>query len=198
MIPNSQEKQIVKRIVNLLKEQQIKLPYPIQGSFSSTDEDSAHKLTKMEKEIDDILPKIYEMGINPKMYDVSLEIKKTNDNSFTTTYSLKIDKSDDGKAWMGFATRGSIGSDYEKRADGQISGKENQDGKSLEDKLKGIGAIEIIPISNSPIVDKNVPFKQYFFQFTKGKYPAITSKKTSGQDTNNTDTKKFDYEKFEF
>ncbi len=165
--------------MGLLSEATIQLPYFVKGSFNSTDADSAHKLTKMEAEIDGILPQIYSQGVNPKMYDVSLSITQ-NSGYFTTTYGVRIDKSDDGKAWMGFASRGSIGGGYEQRADGQISGTENKDGKSLEKKLKGIGAIEIIPIEPSPIINrKSPPFKQYFFQFTKQKYPPIGSQSKS-------------------
>ena len=71
----------------------------------------------------------------------------------------------DGKAWMGFTSRGSFGGDYIRRADGQISGSENKDGKSLEEKLKGIGAGDIELITTYE--DSTVPVKQIFFQFTK-------------------------------
>ena len=82
------------------------------------------------------------------MYDVKLKVVR-NGNTYTTTSSLTINKSDDGKAWTGFASRGAIGGDnYVNRADGQISGKENKDGRSLKERLEGIGAIEIIPILN--------------------------------------------------
>jgi hypothetical protein len=72
---------------------------------------------------------------------------------------------------MGFTSRGSFGTDYIKRADGQMDGSENKDGKSLETKLKSIGAGDIETISIYE--DSNVPVKQYFVQFTKPeKYPA--------------------------
>jgi hypothetical protein len=166
----------IKDMMGLISEQTIKLPHVISDSFNSTDADSAHKLTKMEADIDKVLPQIYSQGINPKMYNVSMSITN-NKGYFTTTYSITIAESDDGKAWTGFASRGSISNDYESRADGQISGSENQDGKSLAQKLKSIGALEIIPINPSPIVDRKVPFKQYFFQFTKQKYPSLPSNK---------------------
>ena len=82
------------------------------------------------------------MGINPKITDLSASITK-NGEQYTTIYRATVTKSNDGKAWMGFTSRGSIGNDYIKRADGQIDGTENKDGKSLEQKLKGIGAGEI-------------------------------------------------------
>ena len=72
---------------------------------------------------------------------------------------------------MGFTSRGSFGSDYIKRADGQIDGSENKDGRSLEEKLKSIGAGDIELIKT--YLDSKVPVKQMFYQFTKPeKYPA--------------------------
>ena len=104
------------------------------------------------------------MGINPKITDLSASITK-NGEQYTTIYRATVTKSNDGKAWMGFTSRGSIGNDYIKRADGQIDGTENKDGKSLEQKLKGIGAGEIETIKIYE--DAGVSVKQYFVQFTK-------------------------------
>lgn len=160
-----------------LNEQTITLPLPISDTFTSYDEDSAHRLTGLEKKIDIALEKIYNQGINPKMYDVKLQVVR-NGNTFTTSSSLIIDKSNDGKAWTGFATRGSIGYDYVNRADGQIDGSANADGRSLKEKLEsGADAVEIIPISNSPITINNVQLKQYFVQFTKSSKPNHASSK---------------------
>jgi hypothetical protein len=115
------------------------------------------------------------------MYDVKLKVVR-NGNTYTTTSSLTIDKSDDGKAWTGFASRGSIGYGYVNRADGQIDGSGNADGRSLEEKLKsGADAVEFLPISNSPITISNVELKQYFVQFTKSLKPSHTSSKSTSQ-----------------
>ena len=143
-------------------------------------------MKQLELEVDNILPQIYGQGINPKMYDVSLSITRSG-NVYTTTYSLKIDKSDDGKAWTGFYSRGSAGgNDYIQRADGQIDGTNNKDGKSMKTRLEGIGAVDIIPISNSPIINtKSVGYKQYFFQFTKISKPSHD--KTAEPTPNDTD-----------
>jgi len=165
-----------------LMEQTITLPQTVSDTFTSYDGDSAHRLTGLEKKIDIALEKIYNQGINPKMYDVKLQVVR-NGNTFTTSSSLIIDKSDDGKAWTGFATRGSIGYDYVKRADGQIDGSANADGRSLKEKLEsGADAVEIIPISNSPITINNVQLKQYFVQFTKSSKPSHASSKPTSEE----------------
>ena len=151
---------------------QIQLPQTVSGSFTSSNGDDAHNFAELEKKLEKLLPEIYAQKINPKMTAVTAKITKNGDNNFTTTYSVTVDKSDDGKAWMGFTARGSYGGDYLRRANGQIDGTENQDGKSLKEKLSSIGAGEIIDIAGSPVEDKTVPFKEYFVQFTKPqKYP---------------------------
>ena len=179
----------------LLKEQ-IQLPQIVKGSFSSTDGDDAHNFIELEKKLDQLLPQLYNQGINPKITSVTASIKK-NGNQFDTKYSVTVDKSNDGKAWMGFTARGSFGHDYQQRADGQIDGSENEDKKSLKQKLESIGAIDIEEIKGSPVEDNSVPFKEYFFQFTKVKYPPLkannslkTSKTNPTYINQNTDTLK--------
>jgi hypothetical protein len=154
---------------NLILEQTVSLPVTVNGSFISYDGDSAHNFKELELKLDVLLPRIYNSGINPKITNITATITKDK-KTFTTTYSATINKSDDGKAWMGFTARGSFGSNCAQRAKGQITGTENVDGRSLEQKLKGIGAgeIEIITV----VEDLGVPFTEYFIQFTKPqKYP---------------------------
>jgi len=179
-IITEEEKKSIRGLYGL-NEQTITLPLPISDTFDSNGGDAAHNLKGLEKKIDIALEQIYNQGINPKMYDVKLKVVR-NGNTYTTTSSLTIDKSDDGKAWTGFASRGSIGYDYVNRADGQIDGTGNKDGRSLEEKLKSdADAVEIIPISNSPIIISNVELKQYFVQFTKSLKPSHTSSKSTPQ-----------------
>ena len=136
----------------------------VSGTFTSGDGDTAHNFKNLEDKLGPAMKEIYDAGINPKIKSVTAKITKDN-NQFTTTYKAIVGQSDDGKAWMGFTSRGSFGNDYIRRADGQISGSSNKDGRSLEEKLKGIGAGEINVITTYE--DSAVPVKQYFVQFTK-------------------------------
>ena len=171
-------------VMGVLSEQSISLPKIISGSFTSYDADSAHKFNNLEKELEVVLKDAYNSGYNPKITNISVSIKKNN-NTFITTYKLTVDNSNDGLAWMGFTTRGSIGSDYENRADGQINGQGDKNGKSLVEKLKSIGAGEIEYIAGTPIIDRTVPFKQYFVQFTKpNQYPPHTTNQNKPQQNN--------------
>lgn len=153
-----------------VKTESKKVTKNVSGSFTSNDGDSAHNFKELETKLGQVLVEMYNSGINPKIKTIDASITKS-DNQFTTTYNATVGNSTDGKAWMGFTSRGSFGTDYKKRADGQISGSENADKRSLEDKLKTIGAgdIEVITTYEDP----SVPVKQYFVQFTKPKeYPA--------------------------
>jgi hypothetical protein len=148
-----------------------KVTKTVSGSFTSNDGDSAHNFAELENKIGPVLKEVYDMGVNPKILSVTAKISKSG-NGFSTSYNATIGNSDDGKAWMGFTSRGSFGPRYQERADGQIEGSTNLDGRSLEDKLKGnLGAGEVAVIS--VYEDKSVPVKQYFVQFTKPKeFPA--------------------------
>ena len=144
---------------------------PISGSFMSNNGDSAHNFKELETKIGIALDEMYKAGTNPKIKSVTAKIIN-NKGIFSTSYVAEIGPSDDGKAWMGFTARGSFGADYAKRADGQISGSENKDGRSLEEKLKSIGAGEIVVIGQ-PYEDATTQVKEYFVQFTKPKeFPA--------------------------
>jgi hypothetical protein len=205
-IITEEEKKSIRGLYGL-NEQTITLPHSVSDTFNSNDGDTAHRLTVFEKKVDKDIEQIYNQGINPKMYDLSFNVVR-NGNTFTTTVSLVINKSDDGKAWTGFASRGSYGPGYEKRADDQITGEGNKDGRSLKEKLEsGADAVEIIPISNSPITIRDVTIKQYFFQFTKSLKPSHTISKqtptTPQQPQTNTTPRpntqqKIEYTKFEF
>ena len=152
----------IKQVMGLITEQAVK---KIQGSFNSTTGDAAHNFNEFESKIDAALSDFYGRGINPKIQSIEVTISKINDNSFKTTYSADIGESNDGKAWMGFTSRGSYGATYVQRANGQIDGTNNEDGRTLDEKLKSFGAVDIEKIYTYHNPD--VPVLQYFYQFTK-------------------------------
>lgn len=164
----------------------------VSGSFTSSNGDAAHNFKTLEDKLVPILPQLYRQGHNPKITNITASIKKQG-VGFLTSYTATIEDSADGKAWMGFTARGSFGNtassncpvdplrqNYQIRADGQISGCENADGRSLEDKLKSslsAGEVETIFMYDDP----SVPVREYFIQFTKpATYPPIVVKQAPG------------------
>jgi hypothetical protein len=171
----------------------------ISGSFTSTNGDAAHNFKDLEIKVDIALPRLYANGYNPQITYVAVSIVRQG-TSFITTYEAVIEESADGKAWMGFTARGSYGNtnipnakcppnpskqNYQIRADGQITGCENADGKSLEQKLKAsLGAedVQIITIYD----EAAVTVREYFIQFTKpAQYPPHTTTTSGNTNTNN-------------
>jgi hypothetical protein len=159
----------------------------VSGSFTSTNGDAAHNFRDLESKLDALLPQLYAQGHNPKIASVTVSIVRQG-SSFTTTYKAVIEKSTDGKAWMGFTARGSYGNgasakcppdpslqNYQIRANGQIYGCENADGKSLEEKLKAsLGAGEVVIVSIYD--DTAVTIREFFVHFTKpAQYPPHTT-----------------------
>ena len=172
----------IKQVMGLITEQAVK---KIQGSFNSTTGDAAHNFNEFESKIDAALSEFYGRGINPKIQSIEVTISKINDNSFKTTYSADIGESNDGKAWMGFTSRGSYGATYVQRANGQIDGTNNEDGRTLDEKLKSIGAVDIEKIYKYHNPD--VPVLQYFYQFTKeDKKPHPTNNQATIQSVRDT------------
>lgn len=172
----------IKQVMGLITEQAVK---KIQGSFNSTTGDAAHNFNEFESKIDAALSEFYDRGINPKIQSIEVTISKINDNSFKTTYSADIGESNDGKAWMGFTSRGSYGATYVQRANGQIDGTNNEDGRTLDEKLKSIGAVDIEKIYTYHNPD--VPVLQFFYQFTKeDKKPHPTNNQATIQSVRDT------------
>ena len=178
----------------------------ISGSFSSNNGDSAHNLKELEQKLDISLPKLYNKGYNPTVSSVELSIKNQSGN-FLTTYKAIIEESTDGKAWVGFTARGSFGNlasvncpadpskqNYQIRAEGQITGCENSDGKSLEEKLKttstiSAGDVRIINVYDDP----TVLVREYFINFTKPKTfpPHENQNQTGDTGTGNNQTQTY-------
>lgn len=96
-------------------------PENISGDFTSDNGDDAHNFKELEKKLEVTLKEFYDKGKNPKIVSIKANITQSG-GSFTTKYEAKIEESNDGKAWMGFTSRGSMGPNYAERADDQYYG----------------------------------------------------------------------------
>jgi len=193
LIISEEEKKQIKSMYGLLiyesTETPITLPHTITiPTWTSSDEDSAHKLedSQITEHVTPILQQIYDSGKNPKFTNGTMEIIK-NGNQFSTNVTLTINESDDGLAYMGLTTRGSIGDDYLNRAWGQITGAGDKNGRSLEWKIKNILSGDNMD-TFSHVIDDDIELSQYFVQFTKKEFPP--HKKSSQTIINQTSEKK--------
>lgn len=151
----------------------------ITGSLIANNCDSAHNFTSMIQEINEAQQKIYDRFDNPKIKKFDVKIYKTGNNFYTQEYDVIIGNSTDGKAWVGFESRGSCGSGYIERADNQYYGT-GQPGQSPSSPCY-LKSLAKCMQDNANAVDVELvkeyqndtdQFKQFFVQFTKSTYPA--------------------------
>lgn len=80
---------------------------------------------RMSTKIKEGLMKMYNQGINPEVTDLKVNVDSKN---YKVTWEAKLEPSKDGKAYIGFVTRGSTGSDADKRALQQIDEMKRKEG----------------------------------------------------------------------
>jgi hypothetical protein len=160
----------------LIKEQKISLPIKIGTTWQSpkrdadllhsferrkVDKQGAYIGTQIERE----LKKVYAAGINPDVVNFTLSV---NSKAYSVTWSATIVESKDGKAYVGFSTRGSAGGGSDRRALSQVG--------PLKQQLTKNGAQDITQVLDftNPT---GIPIRQYFFKYTiPNKYPPFTTK----------------------
>ncbi len=131
-------------------------PYRIDAlhSFESRKRDGFGG--KMSTKIMEAMMKLYKKGINPDVSDVKIDIDSVN---YKVKWSAKVHESKDGKAYIGFVSRGSAGSNADSRALGQIN------------KMKQGGGSDytIVRDFKNP---SGIYIRQLFYKYTKpNEYP---------------------------
>ena len=118
-----------------LNESKISLPVKVEGSYKGSSEDKLHAFQStggvvvggMQTKVNAKLKELYNLGVNPDITEIKVNIKanKTDNNgnisAGVTSWSVTIDESKDGKAYLGLVTVGSCcSSSYSDRALGQV------------------------------------------------------------------------------
>lgn len=106
---------------------------------------------KMSTKIMEAMMKLYKKGINPDVSDVKIDIDSVN---YKVKWSAKVHESKDGKAYVGFVSRGSAGSGADSRALGQISAMKQGGGSDYT---------LVLDFKNP----KGVYIRQLFYKYTK-------------------------------
>jgi hypothetical protein len=166
----------IKSLMGIINESKISLPIVVSGSYTAPkgDADALHSFERrksdgfggrMTSKVDEKLKEVYKAGINPDITDIKINI---NSQSYTVNWSVTIDESKDGVAYMGLTTRGSAGGGADRRAQGQID--------SLMKKMrrKGYDNIELaLDFKNT----NGVYIRQFFYKYSiPNKFPSLTTK----------------------
>ena len=106
---------------------------------------------KMSTKIMEAMMSLYKKGINPDVSDVKIDIDSVN---YKVKWSAKVHESKDGKAYVGFVSRGSAGSGADSRALGQISAMKQGGGSDYT---------LVLDFKNP----KGVYIRQLFYKYTK-------------------------------
>jgi len=107
---------------------------------------------KMSTKIREALMKMYNEGINPEVTDLKVNVDSAN---YKVTWEAKLEPSKDGKAYIGFVTRGSAGGGADARALSQID--------KMKEQVGGEDYKVVLDFKNP----KGIYIRQYFYKYTK-------------------------------
>ena len=112
---------------------------------------------KMSTKINEQMRKFYKKGINPDVSDIKIDVDSVN---YKVKWSARVHESKDGKAYIGFTTFGSAGSDADSRAIGQFEG--------VKQRIGGEDYKLVLDFKNP----KGIYIRQFFYKYTKpNEYP---------------------------
>ena len=109
---------------------------------------------KMSTKIREALMKMYNDGINPEVTDLKVNV---DSKKYEVTWEAKLEPSKDGKAYIGFVTRGSAGSGADARALGQID--------KMKEQVGGEDYKIVLDFKNPT----GIYIRQFFYTYTKPK-----------------------------
>ena len=176
----------IKEMMGLVTEQSITLPITITDSYTATNCDELHAfqstggkvIGNMNVTVGDKLKEIYDSGVNPKVTKVTVKVQ-----GMTVTWSVTIDKSNDGKAWVGFTSRGAgCNQDIVNRAESASYGNDIQTAKSKIESTYAENGIDIEKVNDFIFNGGQNSFRQIFYRYTK---PNKNQPHNGGQTTPN-------------
>lgn len=163
----------IKQMMGVLNEQTEKVIEVVTDSFTANDCDELHAFEGtggkivggMNEKMRIKLDAIYKKGINPKVSKVEVSV-----NGMTVTWTCTIVESTDGKAWVGFTSRGAgCNNDIIARATSAVVGNDVDTIKVRIDKTYKEPIIEIEEVNDFIYDGGGNSFRQIFYRYTKPK-----------------------------
>jgi len=153
----------------------------VEGTFKGANCDELHAFEStggkiiggMNTKVNAELLKLYQSGINPDITDVSVVMNATK---MEVNWKVTIEPSKDGKAYLGFTSRGSSGATAYDRANGKSVGQDADTIlKKIKDKYNEPNA-ELVLVKDF-LYNLNTkkqslgkcPTRQLFYKYTKPK-----------------------------
>ena len=181
------------KIIPLPKEgQTYNLPHKVTCGYKATDCDELHAFQDTKKGdtkydvgnmnmiVKEWLNYFYSEGINPSVTGVEVKV-----NGMQVDWTVTISESGDGKAWVGFTSRGAgcgDSSNDDGLKDLETRCKKNlKNGKINVEKL--YPGCEIEEIKSHLYEDQDNAFKQTFFKYTNPKMPSQQNQQNVGTST---------------
>lgn len=179
----------IKSIMGLIVEQSS--PVLVTGTFTGGNCDEIHAfqstsgkvIGNMNVKVGQKLEELYNKGINPMVSNVSVKV-----NNLTVSWTCTIVPSTDGKAYVGFTSRGAgcSGSDVSTRAESAAEKKDIGSIKSNIESTYGEPNIDIQMVNDHVHNGGNNSFRQIFYRYTKPKsFPPIGGKVSSTNNPSN-------------
>ena len=173
-------------IFETLSTSQNSLPVTVTGSYTASNCDELHAfqgtggkvIGNMNDTVGKKLAELYASGINPKPTKVTVSV-----NGMTVSWSVTIDKSNDGKAWVGFTSRGAgCNNNVKARANSVAAGNDVGTAKTRIESTYGESNIEIEEVNDYFYNGGPNSFRQIFYRYTKPKAnPPISDQTQSTQ-----------------
>jgi hypothetical protein len=134
-------------------------------AFQST---SGKVIGNMNVKVGDKLKELYDNGYNPMVTKVDVTV-----SGMTVGWKCKIENSKDGKAWVGFTSRGAgCNNDVIKRSESKEYGNDKETARKKIMDTYSEKAIDIEKIDEVVYTAGENSFKQIFYVYTKpGKFP---------------------------
>ena len=143
----------------------------VSGTYTANDCDELHAfqgsggkvIGNMNVIVGDKLKELYKGGMNPMVSKVDVKV-----NGMTVNWSCTISPSSDGKAWMGFTSRGAgCNNDVINRAESVSQGNDMGTAKNKIMTTFKESNIDIEKVNDYIHKGGNNSFRQIFYRYTK-------------------------------
>jgi len=178
--------------LNLLSEQQVSFPVSIRDKYTASNCDELHAfqstggvvIGNMNVIVGDELKRLYELGYNPKVTKVNVDVNKQ-----TVNWEVIIDKSEDGNAWLGFTSRGAgCNNDIVDRSTSRNSGNDVESLKNniIKAGLNKDGNFKLEKVNDYIYDGGENSFKQVFYRYNRpNDYPQHSNQNINNKDFDN-------------